>query len=167
MSFRFRCATCENWHEGLPSFGPDAPDTWHGIDPGERAARGSLGSDDCVIDDSYFFARAVLELPIQGTAEVFTWLVWGSLSRAGYDRFAALFRKRRRSEAGPLFSYLDNELPFYIGSRSLAGALHLRDDFQRPLFRLADSDHPLAVDQRLGITRAEAERMVSGLLHPG
>ena len=41
--------------------------------------------------------------------------------------------------------------------------VHLRDDFQRPLVELEPTEHPLAVEQRDGMSVERAAEIVAGL----
>ena len=44
------------------------------------------------------------------------------------------------------------ELPLYPSTENLKTRVHLRDDGVRPYIELEPTDHPLAVEQRNGIT---------------
>src|SRR5829696_4206764 len=61
--FRFKCLSCNEWHEGMPTFGADAPLYLYGIPEEERQQRCVLQSDTCVIDDKLFFVRGCIEIP--------------------------------------------------------------------------------------------------------
>ena len=74
--FRFKCTCCNGWHEGMPTFGADAPLYLYGIPEEERQRRCVLHSDTCVIDDKLFFVRGCIEIPVSGTSEPFIWGVW-------------------------------------------------------------------------------------------
>jgi hypothetical protein len=80
VAFQFKCVTCGETHTGMPTFGADAPLSYFGIPNDERDHRCALGSDDCIIDDKWFFVRGCLEIPVRGEAEPFVWGVWVSLS---------------------------------------------------------------------------------------
>lgn len=150
--FRFKCAECEEWHEGMPSFGTSAPSLYNSIPESEREERCHLTSDTCIVDDEFFFVRGCIEIPVIGTAEPFIWGAWVSLSNKSFDEFLSTFDEPIRSEFGPYFGWLSTELPLYPSSQNLKTHLHLRDQGVRPLIELEPSDHPLAVEQREGIT---------------
>src|SRR4030095_6748838 len=61
--FRFKCVSCNQWHEGMPTFGANAPYHFYEVAPEERAKRCDLGSNACVIDGMFFFVRGCLEFP--------------------------------------------------------------------------------------------------------
>jgi hypothetical protein len=150
--FRFKCTSCEEWHEGMPTFGADAPLYFYSIPEDEREARCTLTSDTCVVDQEHFFVRSCLEIAVAGADEPFVWGVWVSLSKPNFDRFNACFEEPRRSHIGPFFGWLSAELPLYPSTENLKTRIHLRDNGIRPFVELEPTDHPLAVEQRNGIT---------------
>ena len=104
--FRFKCTCCNGWHEGMPTFGADAPLYLYGIPEEERQRRCVLKSDTCVIDDKLFFVRGCIEIPVSGTSEPFIWGVWASLSAQSFEDFVACFDAPRRAHIGPFFGWL-------------------------------------------------------------
>lgn len=118
-----------------------------------------------MIDGEHFFALGVLETPILGAPEPFTWLLWVSLSRASFAIFARTFDDPVRSHAEPLFGWVSNQVPFYPDTLGIKARLHLRDDLLRPWIELEPTSHPLAVAQREGYSMKEAERLMGLLLH--
>jgi len=150
--FRFKCTSCADWHEGMPTYGADAPLHYYAVAAEERERRCSLGSDECVIDEKWFFVRGCLEIPVRGESEPFIWGLWVSLSRENFEQFLRYFAKSSRSHIGPFFGWLSAELPLYPSTENLKTRIHLRDDGLRPLIELEPTDHPLAVEQREGIS---------------
>src|SRR3546814_4726479 len=78
MTFRFRCNSCGETHEGIPTFGADMPSIAQWISAADRPSRVDLGTDDCVVDGERFLVRGCLEIPVQGEADPFVWGVWRS-----------------------------------------------------------------------------------------
>jgi hypothetical protein len=78
--FSFKCASCGEVHEGMPSFGAHAPLTYYDVPQEEREHRCDLGSDDCVVDEEFFFVRGCIEIPVIGETEPFSWGVVKTLS---------------------------------------------------------------------------------------
>ena len=150
--FRFKCASCDEWHEGMPSFGANAPLYFYGIPPDEREARCFLTTDICVVDQEHFFVRGCLEIPVVGSADPFSWGVWVSLSKTDFGQFVDYFEKPDRSHIGPFYGWLSAELPLYPSTENLKARVRLRDNGTRPLIELQPTSHPLAVEQRTGIT---------------
>ena len=56
-------------------------------------------------------------------------------------------------------------IPEYPDSTFLKASVHQRPVGERPLVELEQTDHPLAIHQRLGIDRSALEQMVTRLLH--
>ncbi|WP_412543093.1 DUF2199 domain-containing protein [Longispora sp. K20-0274] len=72
-----------------------------------------------------------------------------------------------REAEPPYFGWLSTELGLYTPSTiNLKTNLHTRPVGQRPLIELEPTDHPLAVEQRCGITRARVQEFAESLLHP-
>ncbi|MDH2051045.1 DUF2199 domain-containing protein [Achromobacter marplatensis] len=165
MEFSFKCATCDQVHHGLPSFGADAPESYYHLAPEERQQRGDLGSDDCVIDEEHFFVRGCIELPIHGHPEPFVWGVWVSVSLASFETWVRTFELFERAQTPPLFGWLNTQLAPYPDTLSLKTHVHLRDGGVRPSIELEPTNHPLAVEQREGITVERVAEIYAMLVH--
>ena len=150
--FRFKCRSCDEWHEGMPHIAMMAPSYYYGVPLADRDTRSRLTSDVCIIDDIYFFVRGCLELPVLGEADPFVWGVWVSLSKESFRQYTDHFDDAKQSHIGPFFAWLASELPLYPSTQLLKTLLHLRDDGIRPRIELESTDHPLSVEQRTGIT---------------
>ena len=94
---QFRCIKCDEVHEGVPTFGWNAPLLYLQIPVEERDQRCLLGSDDCIIDEKYFFVRGCVDIPVTGLDDVFTWGVWVSLSQESHAEWERLFDEPQRS----------------------------------------------------------------------
>lgn len=90
-----------------------------------------------------------------------------SLSRANFTRVVSLWTTPGREQEEPYFGWLSTDLPLYHPSTlSLKARLHTQVVGQRPLIELEPTDHPLAVEQRVGITLARVQEFAETLLHP-
>lgn len=167
----WKCSQCGNLHETTPnSFAFDEPIYW-----GDRrkwpAPRGcSFNKDYCVIDNDGHFIRAILEIPILGTSEVFTFGVWSTLSEANFKREKKLARDPDRVKEQPYFGWFSNRIWQYPDTLNLKCNLHSQPPGKRPKIELEPTDHPLAVEQRNGITEARfhelSEQCLHGWKHP-
>jgi len=135
----------------MPSFGVSEPLYYSSIPEPERAARGTLTSDECVVDGHYF-VRACLEIPVVGSELPFVWGVWVSLSQASYEKYREVFNVEHRSHVGPFFGWLSVALPLYPSTVNLKTYVHLRDGGVRPSVELEQTEHPLALEQRSAMT---------------
>lgn len=165
-TFRFRCATCDEVHEGLPALGFDCPVQYLSVPEDERDARTWLTSETCVIDDTHFFVHARLKIPVIGYEDAIDYGVWISLSEKNFTRFEELLEEPGREREGPWFGWFCSRLPGYPDTLFLKTNLHLRPVPLRPLVELEPTDHPLAVDQRNGISPERAAELVEVALHP-
>lgn len=165
MTFRFKCNSCDQIHEGVPTFGAKAPLSYFEIPEAERDARCDLGSDDCVIDGERFFVRGCVDIPVHGEKDPFTWGVWVSLSRESHLKWLECFGKEKRAQIGPFFGWLNAWLKPYPDTVNLKTRVHLRDNRARPYIELEPTDHPLAVEQREGISMARVAEIYSLMMH--
>jgi hypothetical protein len=150
----FRCATCGDEHDGLPDLGMEAPDPYLEVPDEERAARTTFTPDRCVVrnpDGEHYFVRGVILIPVRGGDEPFGIGAWVSQSRKNFDLYAA------NVEMEPTFGWLVNRMHHYRETTFLLKTrVHFRPGSQRPTIELEPTDHPLAVEQRTGITLERA-----------
>jgi hypothetical protein len=154
----FRCATCDEEHDGLPDLGCEHPDPYLEVPEPERAARTTLSADLCVVrgeDGEHCFIRGVIILPVIGQDERFSIGAWVSQSRANYDRYAT------GVATAPTFGWLVSRLS-HCGETTflLKTRVHFRPGGLRPSIELEPTEHELAVEQRRGITLARAWEIV-------
>jgi len=77
----WKCSQCGEIHDTIPnSFSFDAPGYWGNRRKWPAPKGCSFNKDYCVVDNTHYFIRAILEIPILGTGEVFTFGVWSTLS---------------------------------------------------------------------------------------
>lgn len=165
MTFSFECSTCGETHEGIPTFGAHAPLSYYEIPEEERDQRCSLGSDDCVIDDKFFFVRGCIEIRVHGEHDPFVWGVWVSLGGPNYREWKSAFDLDQRSHLGPYFGWLNAWIKPYPDTTSLKTMVHLRDGGIRPYIELEPTDHRLAIEQRDGIDRDRVAELYEEMMH--
>ncbi len=140
-----------------------APDHWFEIPKAEREDRGRLTSDICVIDDKHRFVRGCLEVPIIDHNDIFVWGVWVSLSAKSFERVHELWNAEIIENEPPMFGWLCNNISIYPSTSLLKTHLHLRSGNERPRIELEPTEHPLAVEQRTGITLDRVQEIVVAL----
>ena len=165
MSFEFICSCCGEVHRGMPAFGTDAPLSYYDVPKEERASRCQLRTEDCIIDGDSYFVQGCIEIPVHGESEPFSWGVWVSLSEASYKQWVEHLQSPKRSHIGPFFGWLNVWLKPYPATPNLKTRVHVRDNGIRPLIELEPTDHPLAVEQREGISVQRAQELYSQMLH--
>jgi len=152
----------------MPGFAADAPLSYYAVPETERASRCKLGTDDCIIDGNSFFVRGCLEIPVHGEVdEPLIWGVWVSLSERSFQTWQEIFDQTHRSHVGPFFGWLNTWLKPYPETMNLKTQVHLRDHSQRPWIELEPTDHPLAVEQRNGISVDRLAEIYSVMMHDG
>lgn len=162
---QYTCATCGQVHDGVSGLSSAAPLYFYTVPNAERAARCRLDSDTCVVDEESYFVRGCVEVPIVGEPEPFVWGVWVSLSEASFRIFLRTYGEAHRSHEGPFFGWLSAYLKGYPDTENLKTRVHLRDHAQRPLIELEPTDHPLAVEQRAGMSGERVGQILSLYAH--
>ena len=163
--FSFKCSTCGEVHEGSPSFAFRAPDPYLEQSKEVQEA-GSLGSDLCKYEDEdgmHYFIRVCLEVPIHGVSEPFLWGVWVSLSEKNFARYVETYDSPDTNDC--YFGWLCNYLPYYPNTYALKTQVHPREGNARPFIELDDTDHPLSVDFRRGISIEKAQEIAEQITH--
>ncbi|MEV3993875.1 DUF2199 domain-containing protein [Streptomyces sp. NPDC049837] len=126
-----------------------------------------LSSDQCVIQAQHYFVKGLIEIPVIGSDDVFSWAVWVSLSRENFARAADRWDTPGREAEKPYFGWLSTDLSLYSPTTiNLKTHIHTRPVGQRPLIELEPTDHPLAVEQRTGITLDRVREIAEAVLHP-
>jgi hypothetical protein len=154
----FRCAVCGELHNDLPDIGADKPDPWWDVAEEERSRRIKLTSDTCVIDGEHYFIRGVIEIPIHDHPRRFAFGVWVSQKR---ENFLTYVQNPDSAEIGPFFGWLCTRVANYREDTLLLKTrARVRGSGLRPTIELEPTDHPLAIDQRDGISLAKAWEIV-------
>ena len=151
----WQCGICDVEHDEIPTcFGAEAP--WRSFVPtGEFDQRVELTADQCVIDEQYFFMRGHIQIPITGHSEPFAFSVWASVSESSFRHITSRWNESDRITDATYFGWLSTSLPTYPDTMNLKLNVHMRAPGLTPLFELEPTDHPLALDQRNGISAAQ------------
>ena len=154
----YRCTICKEEHDDLPDLGAHAPDPYLDVPEAERAERTTFTLDRCTVrddDGEHYFIRGVILIPVHGQDEPFGLGAWISQSKANFERYAG------NEEMAPSFGWIVNRIAHYDETTFLLKArVHFRAGTQRPTIELEPSDHPLAVEQRNGISIERAWEIV-------
>ncbi|SEF26106.1 hypothetical protein SAMN05421837_10384 [Amycolatopsis pretoriensis] len=159
----YACTSCGEHHEDLPfAYSAPAPAFWQ-----DGLPDSVLEPERCVIEGQHFFLRGRLVLPVLDADDDFEWGVWVSVSKDNFFRAEELWDSPERVEEPPYFGWLATELPGYEpGSLNLKTHLHTRPPGERPVIEVESTGHPLAVEQRDGITLVRVQTVAEMLLHP-
>jgi hypothetical protein len=87
------------------------------------------------------------------------------VSEQSFDRIHEFWNTPGRENEPPCFGWFSTELPGYPTTLHLKTMLHQRPVGERPWIELEATDHPLAVEQRSGITMARIREIAEAVLH--
>lgn len=163
---RWTCSRCGEEHVGLPlDWAFDRPAYWDG----PRSDDDRLSDDLCVwtddAGDRSYFIRGVLVIPLVDSEETFGYGVWSSLSRKSFDRVYELWDDPARVDESPYFGWLSNSLRGYPETLNLPLDVVTAELDKRPSLFLHDGDHPLATEQRNGITMERVREIAELHMH--
>jgi hypothetical protein len=163
--------TCTTCGAPLPEralcYGADAPWRELGVSEAEFEERVDLTADQCVVDERSFFIRGHIVIPVIGSEESFAWSVWCSLSEKSFLHACERWLDPERVTDPPYFGWLMTMLPGYPET-----TLHLKTSVQSrevgvvPLVTI-ESDHPLSLEQRNGISLERVREIAHAVLHEG
>jgi hypothetical protein len=153
------CSHCGQTRTEAPrSFAFRAPWPWYITPKKERELHCTLTKDYCTLFDEDFFIRGCLEIPIIGEPEPFIWGVWVSLSKEDFEHYRTNCPDPIHC-GQPYFGWLCSRIQMYPDTLLLKTHVHLRGVNTRPLIELEPTDHPLAVEQRNGLTTARVHEL--------
>ncbi len=160
----WKCPVCGDVAADLPlCFGIEAP--WRRLVPErEFEARVDLTADQCVVDQRSFFVRGHIEVPIDGRAEPLAYSVWSSLSERSFVQMSERWSVADRVDDDPYFGWLSSAIPVYPDTVNLGLSVQSRAVGLTPIFLLEPSAHPLALEQRRGISVARWHELAHLLL---
>src|SRR5262249_23701492 len=164
LRYQWTCKCCGRQHDELPlDWSAKAPDPYLAIPGAERPARTQLNKDFCTIDGNAFYIRGAIEIPIIGRADTLAWGVWASVSAASARAIWEVWDAPDCAGSGPFFGWLSSSLKLYPETFNLKTHVHLRAE-SIPFIELEPTDHPLAVEQRTGITVDRVAEIAESLL---
>jgi len=118
-----------------------------------------------VIENKHFFVKGLIQIPVVDMNETFGWGVWVSLSEKNFRRLTELQGDAYLLDEPPYFGWLSSRIPGYPDTLNLKTNVHFCKLGDRPHIELEPTDHPLAVEQRSGITRARAIELAQLVMH--
>lgn len=162
----FACTVCSEQHDTLPlSYSVKTPRAVAAIPLGELEQRVVFSLDQCVIDGRDFYLRGRIPVPIEGQEEPFIWGVWAEVSPKNFIRTNELWTTEGRENEAPFSGWLDTELFLYGDTINLEVLVHTMPVGRRPHFEIADENHPLALEQKHGITLERVQQIAETILH--
>jgi hypothetical protein len=162
----WKCEQCGKTHDdAAESYGFDEPLPWSTLTEAERGGRSILREEFCILNDTHFFIRGCLEIPVIDGQSAFVWGVWVSLSSANFDRSMNLWEDPKRVDEPPYFGWLSSRIPLYPDTFLLKTRVHTRELGLRRRIELEPTSHLLSIEQRQGITRDRLREIASLMEH--
>ena len=157
----FTCASCGRFHEDeLRDVRAALPEEIYQLPEEERLLRAEIdpAGDLAILDNERYFVRALIEVPMRLEDDRFGWGVWVRLGSDDFDDLAERWTDPQAS-GHTYHGWLATDLPAYGPTVSLPGVLRLGAVDAIPSFALEDDSHPLAVEQRDGISLERAREL--------
>lgn len=152
----YRCRTCGQIHEGPPfSWVFATPFGWQLTTDPQSGCRGELYGEQAILhcqDETSYFMLGNIVLPVTDSEGTFSFTVWVSLSEQNFRHSSEVWDDPRRVDEPPYFGWLSSEIPGYPTTIKLRTNVHTQVVGVRPHIKLEPTEHPLAVEQRQGIT---------------
>ena len=162
----FACRVCGERHESLPvSYSVKVPAAAIAISAEHLERRVVLTPDQCVIDGRDFYLRGRIPVPVAGLEEPFIWGVWAEVSPKSFIRSNKLWKVAGREGEPPFRGWLDSRLDLFGDTINLEVSIQTQVVGRRPHFTVVDRSHPLAIEQRNGITLRRVQEIAERILH--
>lgn len=170
MTVRWRCTTCHEEHDDLPlEWEAPLPEPIFALPENGRARNCDIGPDFCSMreaDGTHYFIKSAIEIPVLDLdGRCLRWIVWASLSEKSWRVVRETWEQPARAAQPPMFGWLMSRLAIYPETIALKTMVHLREPGVLPFLELEPTEHPLAVEQRAGISTARVREIASKLLH--
>ena len=122
----------------------------------ERANRCDISADMCAIDRTRFFIRGLLPIPVRGRGIPYRIGIWAEVDEPTYARIYELWEDSSQVDEPLLPATLANDVPLVPSTIGMEIDIRLTGPTTQPDFFLRDTPHPLAVEQRRGVSAHRA-----------
>lgn len=149
------------------SFAADYPDNYANLPNDEREQRALISSDQCILDETEFYVRGLIQIPIIDSETQFLWGVWAVMFSEDFAAVTDTWETEGREHiTGPYKGRLANALKQYSPTTAnLKVTIEIQPVGQRPLFFIDEPGHPLAKAQHDGMSFDAAQRLAAAVLH--
>jgi hypothetical protein len=160
----FVCSVCGEHHdERLLDIRLGLPHVIHVLDADARTRRAWLADDFAVLDDSRFFVRGLLELPIPELDGRFAYGSWVEVSMPDFQELMRHWHDEEQFQ--PVECTVANELEPYRDTVGLRARLRATAPDKLPAIELAAAPHELVEAQRHGISLDRSDELAAAVLH--
>ena len=166
----FTCSVCGAYHdERMLDIRLGLPEPIFRLSEGERDRQAWLADDTAVLEPPdaapRFFVRGLVEIPVPELGDDFRYGAWVELDEDDWRRVAELWSDHDGWEQPPFEGRLASELEPYVATEGLPVLLRLEQVDRLPSVHLGKSEHPLAVEQRAGISVERSEQLAATVMH--
>jgi hypothetical protein len=163
----FVCSVCGEFHnERMLDIRLTLPDSIHELSTDERNRRARLSEDFAVLDERAFYLRGLVEIPIPELETRFAYGAWLQVDERDFRHLLEHWDDPDQGSFDAVDATLANELAPYRDTAGLSARLRPVSADLLPTADLVATDHPLAADQRNGISSARADELAAVVLHP-
>ena len=163
---KYICTCCGKEHTGWPALAYNAPMYYAELSEEDKQKIAVLSSDFCIInhpDQTDRFIRCTLTQKVIDYCQTLEYGIWTSLSEKSYQDYADNYNNQNHEAT--YFGWIANQLPGYTYNGGIPASVFTRKNGARPEIVPHNSfDHPFVHDYYNGITKAEAERRIQGML---
>ena len=151
--YSFTCTCCGKTYNEVPlCFGSEYPDYYFTVPSDERKDRVELFESLCVVDESHFFHRGRITIPILDYHENLTFNVCTAISKENFEIRNDLWNDPTRIDHGPYFGWLKTGVPTYLNTINIKTMAYETEVGYIPNIDVIEENHPLTYDQQNGIT---------------
>jgi hypothetical protein len=162
---QIKCHRCEELHDiDDMDIGFMRPDEFLRVPKEEREQRCKSTDDVCTIDDSDFYLRGILPVPVMDGQE-FAWGVWARVSEEDFKRYLELWDDELQGREPPFAGEIANSIPGYDETIGVSVSIQLIGASSRPTFTVNDKQHRLFGDQQKGVSYDRVLEFLDRFLH--
>lgn len=163
------CPACGDRHEGpLTFFAQPAPELWATAPLWARIRAGRSRSFRSfkTTGKRRYFVRGHLMIPrLEQPDDPFGWSVWAEVDETDFRLLVDTLEDPQRVEQAPIRGHLDADLPYEDPTRGLSVLLHQNPPGEVSDITVSEAEHhPLAIEQRNGITETRVAEIKHSLL---
>lgn len=147
----YYCDECGKYHRDIPmNYGAKAPSAYAALTEDEQKDC-ELTQDICVINQSRFFIKGQIKIPVEGNEDPFSWNVWVEISRTDFENEQERWTEENRFLKPPYSGILDTLLNVYPNTIGLKVKVQTQTLGLIPDISILESNHPLFLEQENGI----------------
>lgn len=164
-NYSFKCQKCGDEHELVLCFGIDKPSYYFSIPKDEVERRVVINDDLCIIDQSHYFIRGRLTIPVLDHSENLEFNVWISLSAESFDRVNKAWNEPDRINEPPYFGWLQTLIPGFSDTLNIKTLVHTNEVGRIPTIKVIEENHLLKESQQNGMSLNSVLEIITEIMH--